>query len=97
MSAALHEEDALGKAYDLQLLARLWTYVRPYRLQVAGTVLLVFPMFALEIAQPFLIRFGIDGARQQRQPGRRGLVRHPFRPGQRRKYRARLYRLCRVR
>jgi len=62
VSAALHEEEALGKAYDLRLLARLWTYVRPYRLQVAGTVLLVLPMFALEIAQPFLIRFGIDGA-----------------------------------
>ena len=50
MSDALHEEEALGKAYDLRLLGRLWTYVRPYKLQVACTVLLVVPMFALEVA-----------------------------------------------
>ena len=62
MSDALHEEEALGKAYDLHLLGRLWTYVRPYRLQVVCTVLLVVPMFALEVAQPFLIQYGIDGA-----------------------------------
>ena len=50
MSEALHEEEALGKAYDLHLLGRLWSYVRPYRLQVLCTVLLVVPMFALEVA-----------------------------------------------
>jgi ATP-binding cassette subfamily B protein len=61
MSEALHEEEALGKAYDLHLLGRLWSYVRPYRLQVLCTVLLVVPMFALEVAQPFLIRAGVDG------------------------------------
>ena len=62
MSDALHEEEMLGRAYDLRLLGRLWTYVRPYRLQVLCTVLLVIPMFALEVAQPFLIQYGIDGA-----------------------------------
>ena len=62
MSEALHEEEALGKAYDLRLLVRLWTFVRPYRVQVLCTVLLVIPMFALEVAQPFLIQYGIDSA-----------------------------------
>jgi len=61
MSEALHEEETLGKAYDLRLLGRLWSYVRPYWLQVVCTVALVVPMFALEIAQPFLVRAGLDG------------------------------------
>ena len=47
MSEALHEEEALGKAYDMRLLARLWTFVRPYRVQVLCTVLLVIPAFLL--------------------------------------------------
>ena len=60
MSEALHEEEALGKAYDLKLLARLWHFVRPYRVQVLCTIALVAPMFALEVAQPFLIQIGVD-------------------------------------
>jgi ATP-binding cassette subfamily B protein len=61
MSDALHEEEALGKAYDLHLLGRLWHYVQPYWIQVLCTVLLVAPIFALEVAQPFLMRAGMDG------------------------------------
>jgi len=61
MNPEIHEEEALGKAYDLHLLGRLWAYVQPYWLQVLCTVLLVVPIFALEIAQPFLMRAGMDG------------------------------------
>ena len=61
MSDSLHEEEALGKAYDLHLLGRLWGYVKPYWVQVLCTVALVAPMFALEVAQPFLMRAGMDG------------------------------------
>ena len=36
-----HDEEALGKAYDARLMRRLWHYVRPYRGQVALTLLLL--------------------------------------------------------
>jgi ATP-binding cassette subfamily B protein len=58
--AAIHEEDALGKAYDARLLRRLWPYVRRYRGQVVLTLLLVFPMFVLELAPAWIVKTGID-------------------------------------
>lgn len=58
--AALHEEEALGKAYDAQILARLWHYVAPYRGQVALTLLLVAPLFLLELAPAWIVKFGLD-------------------------------------
>jgi ABC-type multidrug transport system fused ATPase/permease subunit len=57
---AMHEEEALGKAYDLQLLRRLWPYVKPYRLQVALTLLIFFPMFFLELAPALVVKEGLD-------------------------------------
>jgi ATP-binding cassette subfamily B protein len=47
---AMHEEEALGKAYDGRLLARLWPFVRPYRGQVALAIALVVPLFLFELA-----------------------------------------------
>ncbi|HYB12666.1 MAG TPA: ABC transporter ATP-binding protein [Myxococcota bacterium] len=58
--AAIHEEEALGKAYDARLLRRLWPYVRHYRGQVFLTLLLVFPMFVLELAPAWIVKTGID-------------------------------------
>ncbi|HME73352.1 MAG TPA: ABC transporter ATP-binding protein [Myxococcota bacterium] len=58
--AAIHEEEALGKAYDARLLRRLWPYVRHYRGQVVLTLLLVFPMFVLELAPAWIVKTGID-------------------------------------
>ncbi|MCA9509853.1 MAG: ABC transporter ATP-binding protein, partial [Myxococcales bacterium] len=52
---------SLGRAYDVRLLRRLWAYVRPYRGQVVATLALVVPMFAVEVAQPFLVKRGVDG------------------------------------
>ncbi|MEN8181497.1 MAG: ABC transporter ATP-binding protein [Myxococcota bacterium] len=57
---AMHEEEALGKAYDARLLRRLWPYVRPYWRQVGLTLLLVGPLFALELAPAWLIKTGLD-------------------------------------
>jgi ABC-type multidrug transport system fused ATPase/permease subunit len=57
----LHEEEALGKAYDAQLLARLWRYVAPYRTQVLLTLVLVAPIFLLgELSPPWIIKTGLD-------------------------------------
>ncbi len=62
MSDALHEEEALGKAYDTRLLRRLWHYVSPYRLQVLLTLLLVVPIFAMELAPAWVIKTALDRA-----------------------------------
>ena len=58
--SAIHEEEALGKAYDARLMARLWGYIRPYGAQVALTFALVVPMFAMEIAPAWIIKTGLD-------------------------------------
>ncbi|MGI9590347.1 MAG: ABC transporter ATP-binding protein, partial [Myxococcota bacterium] len=57
---AMHEEEALGKAYDARLMARLWGYVWPYRWQVLLTLSLVVPMFLLELLPAWIIKVGLD-------------------------------------
>jgi ATP-binding cassette subfamily B multidrug efflux pump len=57
---AMHEEEALGRAYDARLLGRLWRYVRPYRWQVVLTLALVVPGFLFEIAPAWIIKTGLD-------------------------------------
>jgi ATP-binding cassette subfamily B protein len=57
---AILEEESLGKAVDRRLLARLWPYVRPYHAQVTATLLLVLPMFVLELAPAWLVKTGLD-------------------------------------
>jgi len=57
---AMHEEEALGKAYDTRLLLRLWPYIAPYKAQIALTLLLFFPMFVLELIPAFIVKVGLD-------------------------------------
>jgi ATP-binding cassette subfamily B multidrug efflux pump len=57
---AMHEEEILGKAYDLHLLRQLWPYVKPYWRQVVLTLLLFFPLFFLELAPALVIKVGLD-------------------------------------
>ncbi len=56
----LHEEEDLGRAVDSRLLARLWPYVAPYKWQVVLTILMVFPLFILELAPAWLVGTGLD-------------------------------------
>jgi ATP-binding cassette subfamily B protein len=63
------EEEALGKAIDRQLLARLWRHVNPYRWQVAATLLLVGPLFCFELAPAWIIKTGLDFIRGAPEPG----------------------------
>ncbi len=60
MSAPFLEEEALGKAYDLRLMRRLWNYVSPYGWQVVATLTMVAPMFVLELAPAWIIKNGLD-------------------------------------
>jgi len=56
----LHEDAIAGKAYDSRLLARFMRYVMPYRLSVAG-ILLLLPLVALcRLAQPLILKHAID-------------------------------------
>lgn len=56
-----HEHDEiLGRAYDHRLAGRLWETARPHRRLIAGTVLLVPVIAAVELAQPYLLKIAID-------------------------------------
>src|SRR5690349_5685077 len=54
------EEEALGKAYDSQLLGRLMTYLRPYRGSVVLAVVLTLLFGPLEAAGPYLFGYAVD-------------------------------------
>jgi ATP-binding cassette subfamily B protein len=58
----IHEEEALGKAYDGRLLLRLWPFIAPYRAQVLLTLLMVVPIFFLELAPAWIVKTGLDRA-----------------------------------
>ncbi len=56
----LHEEEALGKAYDNRLMRRLLTYIRPYKASVSLAVFLLLLGSITQIALTFLVQIGID-------------------------------------
>jgi ATP-binding cassette subfamily B protein len=55
-----HDEEVLGKAYDARLMRRLLTYVRPYRLSLAVSVILLIGGSALQLLLPVMVQIGID-------------------------------------
>lgn len=56
----IHAEEELERAYDAELLFRLWHYVRPYR-AIFWALLTVLPVAsALMLLQPYLLKIGID-------------------------------------
>jgi len=55
-----HEEEALGKAYDSRLMARLLQYMKPYRWRVVLALALVAIVTPLELAPPIIFRRAID-------------------------------------
>jgi ATP-binding cassette, subfamily B, multidrug efflux pump len=56
----LHEEEALGKAYDSRLMGRLLQYMKPYRWRVALALVMVAIVTPLELAPPLIFRKAID-------------------------------------
>ena len=48
----VHEEEALGKAYDARLMRRLMQYMRPYKWRVVLAMALVAVVTPLELAPP---------------------------------------------
>ena len=56
----LHEEEALGKAYDSRLMRRLLRYMKPYKWRVVLALLMVAIVTPLELAPPLIFRKAID-------------------------------------
>lgn len=60
MAQAAQQEEILGKAYDLRLIRRLWYFILPYRRLFFFTMLLLPLQQAFGLAQPYLMKIGID-------------------------------------
>ncbi len=56
----IYEDEIVGKAYDRRLLTRFLRYLRPYRWLVACSLLLLPPIAAAKLAQPWLLKIAID-------------------------------------
>ena len=57
----IHEEEALGKAYDSRLMRRLLQYMKPYKWRVVLALVMVAIVTPLELAPPLIFRKAIDG------------------------------------
>jgi ATP-binding cassette, subfamily B, multidrug efflux pump len=60
MSAELHEEQALGKAYDTRLMRRLLRYLGPYRGSAVLAFTYILATSVLSVIQPYLTKIAID-------------------------------------
>lgn len=58
----IHEEEALGKAYDARLMRRLLAYARPYRVLVVASLILLMADGMLQLVGPALTQRVIDSA-----------------------------------
>jgi ATP-binding cassette, subfamily B, multidrug efflux pump len=58
--STIHEEEALGKAYDSRLMNRLLGYMAPYKWRVMFAMALVAVVTPLELAPPALFGKAID-------------------------------------
>ncbi len=56
----LHEEEALGKAYDSRLMRRLLQYMKPYKWRVVLALVMVAIVTPLELAPPAIFKKAID-------------------------------------
>jgi ATP-binding cassette subfamily B protein len=56
----IYEDEIVGKAYDRKLLGRFIRYLRPYRMLVVWSLLLLPLIAAAKLAQPWLIKIAID-------------------------------------
>lgn len=54
------DEAVLGKAYDFRLIRRLWQFIRPYKRLFLLSMLLLPLQQAFGLAQPYLMKIGID-------------------------------------
>lgn len=60
MSEPSQQEEILGKAYDLRLIKRLWRFIVPYKWLFWAAMLFLPLQQAFGLAQPYLMKIGID-------------------------------------
>jgi ATP-binding cassette subfamily B protein len=60
MAETGEQEEVLGKAYDLRLVRRLWHFIIPYKRLFYLSLLLLPLQQAFGLAQPYLMKVGID-------------------------------------
>jgi ATP-binding cassette subfamily B multidrug efflux pump len=60
MAESPHQEEVLGKAYDFRLIKRLWRFMLPYKRLFLAAMLLLPLQQAFGLAQPYLMKIGID-------------------------------------
>jgi ATP-binding cassette subfamily B protein len=60
MAEASQQEEILGKAYDLRLIKRMWRFMVPYKRLFWLGMLLLPVQQAFGLAQPYLMKVGID-------------------------------------
>jgi ATP-binding cassette, subfamily B, multidrug efflux pump len=58
--ASHHEEEVLGKAYDSRLMKRLLTYLRPYKWQVAISLVSILLKAGADVLGPYLTAVVVD-------------------------------------
>ena len=56
----IHEEEALGKAYDARLTRRLMRYLRPYKWSVVLALSMAAAITPLEALGPYLFKISVD-------------------------------------
>jgi len=74
LPGSLHEEEALGKAYDARLMRRLLRYLRPYRWHVLLAILVLTLASAAQVVGPWITQLVIDVAIPERDPGYLGTL-----------------------
>ncbi len=60
MSGFIEDDEILGKAFDRQIVRRLWRFVRPYRLMAIGALGLLLAEKLLFLGLPFVLGRVID-------------------------------------
>src|SRR5262247_2854021 len=60
MAEPSQQEEFLGKAYDIRLTRRLWNFIVPYKRLFWMAMLLLPLQQAFGLAQPYLMKIGID-------------------------------------
>ena len=60
MQTNIHEDEIIGKAYDARLMGRLLGFFKPYKKQLAISILLLIIISILNLSGPYLTKVAID-------------------------------------
>jgi ATP-binding cassette subfamily B protein/subfamily B ATP-binding cassette protein MsbA len=63
------EDEILGKAYDPHIVRRLLTYLRPYRRNLVGALILMTVATVANVSGPYFVKIALDNGVAGRNPG----------------------------